>query len=144
MLRLLAIAGTGLCLAPTHALPQPRRAPDVWANLAAAGASLDAAEGEAGFSGVVLIGRDGGIVLQRACGLADAERSVFRIGSLTKPITASAVLVAVDRGVLSLDARACDLLRLARAAVLRPQDATTTPAASMGSPAISPISRTKD
>jgi CubicO group peptidase (beta-lactamase class C family) len=34
----------------------------------------------------------------------------FRIGSLTKPITASAVLVAVDRGLLELDQPACQLL----------------------------------
>jgi D-alanyl-D-alanine carboxypeptidase len=34
----------------------------------------------------------------------------FRIGSLTKPITASAVLVAVERGLVALDQHVCELL----------------------------------
>ncbi len=69
------------------------------------------------FSGVVLVALRDDVILEEARGLADAEHGVsirtddlFRIGSLTKPITASAVMSAVDRGRLSLDTRACDLL----------------------------------
>lgn len=62
-----------------------------------------------GISAGVLI--DGRIVWQEGFGTADAEagRPVtpdtrFRIGSLSKPITAAAMAVLVERGVLDLDA----------------------------------------
>jgi CubicO group peptidase (beta-lactamase class C family) len=78
---------------------------------------LDSAAQEMGFSGVVLIGLGEDIAFEEAYGFADADLQVpmradyrFRIGSLTKPITASAVLVAVDRGLLGLDQQACRLL----------------------------------
>ena len=60
-----------------------------------------------GFSGVVVVGRNGEVILSKAYGLADraAERrvtpeTVFDIGSITKPFTASAVLKLVDEGKL--------------------------------------------
>jgi CubicO group peptidase (beta-lactamase class C family) len=75
---------------------------------------VESAAGETGFSGVILIGRGDQVVFEEAYGLADADLRVpmrpghrFRIGSLTKPITASAVLVAVDQGLLALDQPAC-------------------------------------
>lgn len=76
-----------------------------------------ATAGEDGFSGVVLVADGDDVVIEEAFGWADADLGVpmrtehrLRIGSLTKPITASAVLVAVKRGLLSLDDRACERL----------------------------------
>jgi CubicO group peptidase (beta-lactamase class C family) len=87
------------------------------ANLAKVRTYLEGAAKENGFSGVVLIGRGEEVVFESAYGLADADLRVpmrvdyrFRIGSLTKPITASAVLVAVDRGILALDQHVCEAL----------------------------------
>ncbi|MDQ3079063.1 MAG: beta-lactamase family protein [Pseudomonadota bacterium] len=60
---------------------------------------------------VVLIEQDGRIVYQRTLGMADAEAakpmradSLFRIFSMTKPVTSVAALQLVARGKLSLDA----------------------------------------
>lgn len=75
---------------------------------------LQASTTASAFNGVVLIGNGDQIVFEQACGWADADLQVpvrrdhrFRIGSLTKPITASAVLAAVDQGLLALDQPAC-------------------------------------
>lgn len=69
------------------------------------------------FNGIVLIGRGDQILLNQAYGLADFELGVplsqshvFRIGSLAKPVTAAAVLMAVEEGRLSLDTRFCTVL----------------------------------
>jgi CubicO group peptidase (beta-lactamase class C family) len=63
-----------------------------------------------GFSGSVLVARDGEIVLHRGYGLADRESgervtadTVFEIASATKPFTACAVLKLAEMGKLSLD-----------------------------------------
>src|SRR5690606_1375717 len=89
----------------------------IWTNLDGVRAWLDGTARETRFSGVVLIGRDDDVVLEQAYGLADADLGIpmrashrFRIGSLTKPVTASAVLIAVDRGLLALDQPVCELL----------------------------------
>ena len=73
---------------------------------------LEAAER---FSGAVLISRGGEVLLERGFGWADAENrvpltpeSIMRIGSLTKPVTASAVLLAVKNGKVQLDDRICE------------------------------------
>jgi CubicO group peptidase (beta-lactamase class C family) len=57
------------------------------------------------FNGVVLIARNGDIIFEQGYGWADADLRVrneptmrFGIGSLTKPITAAAVMRFVDRG----------------------------------------------
>lgn len=69
------------------------------------------------FSGAVLVARGDEIVVHRGFGLADREHGVpigtdgiFRIGSLTKPVTAAAVLISVDRGRMSLDDLICEAL----------------------------------
>ena len=56
------------------------------------------------FSGTVLVARNGKIVLQHASGLADRGKQLrntvdtsFRIGSMTKSITATAIMILVDR-----------------------------------------------
>jgi serine beta-lactamase-like protein LACTB, mitochondrial len=59
----------------------------------------------------VAVGREGGIVWENAYGFADLEnhapttaRTLFRIGSISKAITAVAILQLAERGKLNLDA----------------------------------------
>ena len=72
-----------------------------------------------GFMGAVLVERSGETLLRAAYGPAEAEldvanrpAGVFRIGSLTKTFTATAVLRAVERGEMALDDRICASLSL--------------------------------
>lgn len=65
----------------------------------------------------VAVVRDGRLVLARGYGYADvdAERAVqpdalFRVASVSKPITAAAVLTLVEEGRLDLNARAFEIL----------------------------------
>lgn len=67
----------------------------------------------------VAIARDGRIIYARGFGLADVEKklpvlpdSLFRIASISKPITAVAVMKLVEQGKLKLDDRIVDLLEL--------------------------------
>jgi len=67
--------------------------------------------------GAVAVAKDGRLLLSRGYGWADVERrqpvkpdSLFRIASVSKPITALALLVLVEQGRLDLDAKAVDLL----------------------------------
>jgi CubicO group peptidase (beta-lactamase class C family) len=62
-------------------------------------------------SGTVVVARDGKIIAARVAGSADVEHAApvrldtpMRIASVTKPITAAAVLVLRDRGLVELDA----------------------------------------
>jgi len=64
------------------------------------------------FSGVVLVARGDQVVYQKAFGFADRTFSIpnridakFHIASVSKPITAAAVLLLADRGKLSIDDR---------------------------------------
>jgi CubicO group peptidase (beta-lactamase class C family) len=70
------------------------------------------------FSGVITVGNRGAIVFSRAYGFADADLGIanrtdlrFGIGSLTKPITATAALRLVERGQLHLGDTICTYLR---------------------------------
>lgn len=61
------------------------------------------------FSGDVLVARDGKIIFHNSYGMADYENdipnsteTIFRIGSLTKPITAVAVLILQDQSRLNV------------------------------------------
>ena len=72
------------------------------------GARLEAAR-RTGFSGAVLVARRGRTVFARGVGFADRRRAirvtprtVFDIGSITKPLTAAAVLALVEDGRLAL------------------------------------------
>lgn len=76
-----------------------------------ADAIIDRFAGEHGFSGSVSIARGGRVVHQRLFGLADRERGLpvtsattFRIGSVSKWLTAIAVLRLVQRGRMNLAA----------------------------------------
>lgn len=60
-----------------------------------------AASGEV--AGAVLHVQNGGGVFERAFGVARTPRAVFLLASITKPMTATAVMILVDRGRLSLD-----------------------------------------
>jgi len=62
------------------------------------------------FMGAVLVAREGRVVFETACGLANAEWEVpnaidtrFRVGSVTKQFTAAAFLRLAEQGKLSLD-----------------------------------------
>ena len=70
-----------------------------------------------GWSGTALVVHRGKTVLHRGYGLADRERGVahdedtlFEIASLTKPITAMAVLALAEDGEVDLDASIADYL----------------------------------
>ncbi len=62
------------------------------------------------FMGAVLVARDGQVLFETACGLANAEWDVpnttdtrFRVGSVTKQFTAAAFMRLAEQGKLSLD-----------------------------------------
>lgn len=68
--------------------------------------------------GQVAVGRGGAILFSRGFGLADREKSIavqprtlFRIASISKPLTAVAVLTLVEDGALSLDGKMLDVLK---------------------------------
>lgn len=67
-----------------------------------------AAEGD--FNGTVVIARDGQIITSKSYGLASVELGVpnnpsltYRVGSVTKPFTATLAMVLVEKGQLRLD-----------------------------------------
>ncbi len=67
--------------------------------------------------GAVAVAKDGRLLLARGYGLADVEKrqpvepdALFRIASVSKPITAAAILVLVEQGRLDPDCRVLELL----------------------------------
>jgi len=69
------------------------------------------------FSGSVLIGRQGSVLLSKGYGLADREQNIpntsqtrFRIGSLTKQFTAMAILILESHGKLKVADPICNYL----------------------------------
>ena len=63
------------------------------------------------FGSAYYVSQQGKIVYQKCFGkvtpngcLAVNENTIFRMASMTKPVTAVAILILVDRGMLSLDA----------------------------------------
>ena len=70
------------------------------------------------FSGAVLVARGAEVVFSRAYGHAQAEWNVpstpagrFRVGSITKPFTATAILQLSDAGALGLEDPICKYLK---------------------------------
>jgi CubicO group peptidase (beta-lactamase class C family) len=79
--------------------------------------TIVASERRRGFSGAVLVARGGRPVFSRGVGLADrtrrtriTPRTVFDIGSITKPLTLAAALALVEDGRLDLSDRLGELL----------------------------------
>lgn len=75
------------------------------------------AASQLGFSGSVLVARDGQVVFSKGAGLANLELDVvntaqtkFRIGSVTKQFTAAAILLLQERGKLSVSDPVCKFL----------------------------------
>ncbi|HEX4300025.1 MAG TPA: serine hydrolase domain-containing protein [Gammaproteobacteria bacterium] len=76
------------------------------------------AEAVAGFSGQVLVARDGVVLLDSAIGWSDAAHTVpitkqtkFYVASITKSFTAVAILCLRDQGRLNLTDPACETPR---------------------------------
>lgn len=74
----------------------------------------DALAAQGRFSGVVLVAREGKVVFGHAYGMANYEldapnttETKFRIGSLTKPFTAAAIMLLQERGKLSVQDSIC-------------------------------------
>ena len=70
------------------------------------------------FNGVVLVAHKDNIILEKGYGMADMELGVpvstdhiFKIGSLTKPITATGVLMLAEGGDLLLNDSICSYIR---------------------------------
>jgi CubicO group peptidase (beta-lactamase class C family) len=68
--------------------------------------------------GQLAVAKDGRLVFAHGYGLADREEgkpvqpdSLFRIASVSKPITSAAILKLVEQGRLDLDAKALDILK---------------------------------
>jgi CubicO group peptidase (beta-lactamase class C family) len=71
---------------------------------------MDACVAQEGFSGSVLVTKDGKDLFRKGYGLANAEHRIpnapetkFRLGSITKQFTAMAILILQERGKLKVD-----------------------------------------
>ena len=69
------------------------------------------------FSGSVLVARDGQPLISKGYGMANYEldvpntpQTVFRLGSITKPFTAMAIMMLQERGELNVNDSACEYL----------------------------------
>lgn len=69
------------------------------------------------FNGSILIARDGQVIVNKAYGMANFEldapntvQTKFRLGSITKPFTAMATMLLVERGKLNLQDSICKYL----------------------------------
>lgn len=80
-------------------------------------AYLSTMVGSGTFSGAVLVARNGTVLVRKGYGLADRASDTpntsstrFRLGSVTKPFTAMAILQLQSQGKLDLEDAACDYL----------------------------------
>jgi CubicO group peptidase (beta-lactamase class C family) len=76
----------------------------------AAGAAVEQAERDDGFSGVILVARGDQVLLRKAAGFADRDRNIpnttytkFPLESVTKQFTAAAIMLLVQAGKISLN-----------------------------------------
>ncbi|MEZ5429492.1 MAG: serine hydrolase domain-containing protein [Pyrinomonadaceae bacterium] len=74
-------------------------------------------ENDAKFSGAVLAARNGSLIFKKGFGMANFEFSIpnsprtrFRIGSVTKPLTAIAVMMLQEKGRLNVEDGICKYL----------------------------------
>jgi CubicO group peptidase (beta-lactamase class C family) len=70
------------------------------------------------FSGSILVARDGEVLLSKGYNFANWELKVpnsaqtkFRISSINKPITATLIMMLVERGFIELDSQICSYLQ---------------------------------
>jgi CubicO group peptidase (beta-lactamase class C family) len=70
------------------------------------------------FSGSILVARDGEVLLSKGYNFANWELKVpnsaqtkFRISSINKPITATLIMMLVERGFIELDSQICTYLQ---------------------------------
>ena len=96
---------------PTGGDSTPGQTASDSAFVAALRARLDSATKAGGFSGAVLVTRNGRTLFEGAYGFADRERSIpntpltqFRVGSMNKMMTAVAALQLVQAGTVRVDA----------------------------------------
>jgi D-alanyl-D-alanine carboxypeptidase len=99
-----ALMALSISAAPTLAASPPR----AYARVAEGVVKAYAQPGV--FSGAVLVAKDGKPIFRKAFGLADREWDIantpetrFRLGSITKQFTATAILQLAEQGKLSLD-----------------------------------------
>jgi CubicO group peptidase (beta-lactamase class C family) len=78
---------------------------------------MDAAVKIDGFSGSVLVARDGKPIVNKGYGMANIElgvpnspQTIFRLGSITKQFTGMAITMLQERGKLSVDDSVCKYL----------------------------------
>jgi CubicO group peptidase (beta-lactamase class C family) len=97
----------------------PASANDPWSaeRLKRIEAHVEALRAAGSFNGSILVARGDKVVISKGYGFADLENSVplrsnsvFRLGSLTKPVTASAVLMAVEARKIGLETPLCSVL----------------------------------
>lgn len=69
------------------------------------------------FSGAILIAQEGKVLVSKGYGMANYEhdvpntpQTIFRIGSVTKQFTATAIMQLEERGLLSVDDDACIII----------------------------------
>ena len=108
LLRMVSIGAALTTLTPTAVFAEAARAMEPPLVKAAAHIDEEAAAGE--FSGVVLIARDGEVVLEKSVGLARREQKVpntlrtsFNVGSITKVFTRVMITQLQKEGRLELD-----------------------------------------
>jgi N-acyl-D-amino-acid deacylase len=89
---------------------------------------LDMLEESSAPGGAIAIAKDGRLAYARGFGYAEPEKktpaqptSLFRLASVTKPITLAAVCQLVERGKLKLEDKVFDLLKLKEPATIDPR-----------------------
>ena len=115
---LLLLAAGCLATVPRVAAQRPAgTVPSAQEISAKADEYLTAAMRVNGFSGSVLLARDGQPLMSKGYGMASYEldvpntpQTVFRLGSLTKAFTATAIMMLQERGKLRIEDRICTYL----------------------------------
>jgi N-acyl-D-amino-acid deacylase len=109
-----------LSLAASAALPAVLRSEGAPAFEAPVSALIESFLKERGYPGAQLaVGREGRILLSKGFGMADREknlpvqpRTLFRIASVSKPLTSAAIFTLIEAGKLTLDTKMLDVLKV--------------------------------
>jgi CubicO group peptidase (beta-lactamase class C family) len=99
------------------AAPQPASTPQDSQLAASVDAYLNDLASQQYFEGAVLVARNGQVILSKGYGMADATRNIantpqtrFRLASLTKQFTATAIMILQARGKLNVQDSICGYL----------------------------------